>query len=127
MTEPYIQNAYSKFGIDTKDLTFKRLQVPRRTKKDEAKYKPFLPGEIQADLQFWNNDGGYKYLLVAVDIVTKAIDVVDLDAKTPDEIIRGFNQILYSKTHPYIDFVRVIHTDRGSEFNNETFKKWCSD
>lgn len=124
-----LSKAYKEMAINENSNTFKQLQIPKITKKEKAKYMPLLPGTVQTDLQFWNNDNGYRYLLVCVDIVNKGIDFEAIKDKTPKSIIDGFTNIFkrrYIYQHPVNEdlYPRVIYSDSGSEFDNAELLKW---
>ena len=92
-----LKRAYEQFGVDEKKKDFALLQIPQITKNDKSKYKNLMGGNVQADLQFWNENAGYRYLLVIVDVVTKRIDVEPIKNKFPSDIIKAFEEIFKRK------------------------------
>jgi hypothetical protein len=128
-----LSKAYKEFGIDTRkgSINFNLLQEPKYSKNDIAKYNTLEIGNLQADLQFWNDNAGYKYLLVVVDIVSKNIDFEAIKNKEPNSIISGFETILnrdyiFEHNKQTIVYPRSITVDDGGEFKGE-FIKWCTD
>lgn len=125
-----LSKARKALGINEDTTTFKLLQIPKYSKNDVATYSTFKPGYCQADLQFWNVDKGYRYLLVVVDIHTKRIDVEALEDKTQESVIAGMNNI-FSRTYIFdhdantIVFPNIIMTDAGTEFGSK-FIEWCT-
>lgn len=127
-----LSNARKAFNINENSINYKLLQTPQFAKQDKATYNTFQAGYCQADLQFWNDDRGYKYLLVIVDIKTKFIDIEPLKDKTQESIIQGCENIfkreyIYKKTDDgKIVLPNIIMTDAGSEFGSK-FVEWCED
>ena len=63
---------------------------------------------------------GYKFLLCVVDMYSKYAWVIPLKDKNDISIVNGFQKIINdSKRRP-----NKIWVDRGSEFYNNSFKKW---
>lgn len=126
-----LTKARKLFNINENLINYKLLETPKFNKDDKALYSTFQPGHCQADLQFWNDDNGYKYLLVIVDIKTKFIDVEPLKDKTQETIIKGCENIfkreyIYKKNDDKIVLPNTIMTDAGSEFGSK-FVDWCED
>ena len=66
---------------------------------------------------------GFRFLLRVIDIFSKYAGVIPLKDKKGISIANGFQKILdYSKTKP-----NKIWVNRGSEFYNNSFKKWLKD
>ena len=66
---------------------------------------------------------GYRFLLCAIDIYSKYAWVIPLKDKKGISIVNGFQKIINdSKRRPY-----KIWVDKGSEFYNNSFKKWLQD
>lgn len=126
-----LAKAYKNFGVNTSSVNFKLLQEPKKVKEDEAHYNTLLDGNLQADLQFWNDNAGYKYLLVVVDIVTKNIDFEALKNKVPSEVVAAFETIfkrsyIFEHDANTIVYPRSITVDPGSEFQG-VFVQYCTD
>lgn len=127
-----IKKARTAFNIDNDNIETKLLDTQKfSVKNNKATYKTFQAGYCQADLQFWNQDQGYKYLLVVVDIMTKRIDLEALKDKTQETIIKGMEEIfkrhyIFDKDGDYIVYPNIIMTDSGSEFG-EKFIQWCTE
>ena len=74
-----------------------------------------------ADIQLLSKyNKGYKFLLCVIDVYTKYASVVSLKDKKGISIVNVFQKIINdSKRRP-----NKIWVDRGSEFYNNSFKKW---
>ena len=62
---------------------------------------------------FPETNSNYKYLLVAKDVSTNAVDAEPMSLKSANTIVEAFKIILKRK---YIDKPSLIITDRGTEF-----------
>jgi hypothetical protein len=76
--------------------------------------------DIQALAQY--NDG-IKYLLTVIDTFTRFAWARLLKDKRGETVLEAFKSVLESAK----DKPRIIVCDRGTEFHNEKFKKFCSD
>jgi hypothetical protein len=112
-----LSKAYKEFGIDTRkgSINFNLLQEPKYSKNDIAKYNTLEIGNLQADLQFWNDNAGYKYLLVVVDIVSKNIDFEAIKNKEPNSIISGLS---ITNTQLFIPDQLQLMTAASSKVNS---------
>ena len=74
-----------------------------------------------ADMKLLNKyNKGYKFLLCVIDMYSKYAWVIPLKDKNDISIVNGFQKIINdSKRRP-----NKIWVDRGSEFYNNSFKKW---
>ena len=74
-----------------------------------------------ADIQLLSKyNKGDKFLLCVIDVYTKYASVVSLKDKKGISIVNVFQKIINdSKRRP-----NKIWVDRGSEFYNNSFKKW---
>ena len=77
-----------------------------------------------ADIQLLTKyNKGYKFLLCVIDIYSKYAWVIPLNDKKCISIVNGFQKIIDdSKRKPNKKWV-----DKGSEFYNNSFKKWLQD
>ena len=77
-----------------------------------------------ADMQSLSRkSNGIKYLLCAIDLFSKYAFVVPLKDKKGISNVNGFDKIIkQSNRKP-----NKIRVDQGSEFSNNSFKKWLSD
>lgn len=75
---------------------------------------------IQADLvemiPYAKENGGYVYILTAINIFSKKAYARPLKSKTGQEVEKALESILNSIGHT----IKHIHTDRGKEFYNST-------
>ena len=74
-----------------------------------------------ADMKLLNKyNKGYKFLLCVIDMYSKYAWVIPLKDKNDISIVNGFQKIINnSKRRP-----NKVWVDRGSEFYNNSFKKW---
>ena len=89
-----------------------------------SSYKGNIWGVDLADMQLISKyNKGSRYLLCAIDLLSKYTFVVPLKDKKGATIVNAFQSILdNSKRKP-----NKIWTDQGSEFYNTHFKKWLKD
>ena len=89
-----------------------------------SSFKDNIWGVDLADLQLISKyNKGIRYLLYAIDLFSKYAFVVPLKDKKGVSIINAFQSILdISKRKP-----NKIWVDQGSEFYNNSFKKWLKD
>ena len=64
-------------------------------------------------------NGGYRYLLTCIDVLSKYAWVIPLKSKTSKDMIDGFKKILKGGRVP-----QMLHSDKGSEFLNRDFQKF---
>ena len=69
----------------------------------------------------WHN-GGYKFLLVVIDIFSKYVMVSKLKRKTPIEIREAIKRHLHREHFK----PKIIQSDNGGEFQGE-FSVWCKE
>lgn len=72
-------------------------------------------------LQLEKYNKGYKYLVIAVDVLTRYAYGVPLKTKKPSELVEGF-QKLFKKNKPQL----ALFVDRGTEYLRE-FKRFLED
>ena len=87
-------------------------------------FKDHIWGADLADMQSINKfNKGFRFLSCVIDIFSKYAWVVPLKGKKGVSIVDAFEKILDdSKRIP-----NKIWVDKGSEFYNNTFKKWLKD
>ena len=106
----------------------KELHKPIITKlKKRTIYSGFTDniwGADLADMQLiCNFNKGFRFLLCVIDIFSKYAWVVPLKDKEGVSIVDAFQKILdHSNRKP-----NKIWVDKGSEFYNNSFKKWLKD
>ena len=93
-------------------------------RKVYSQFKDNIWGVDLADMQSLSRKNkGIKYLLCAIDLYSKYAFVIPLKDKKGISIVNAFDKIIkQSKRKP-----NKIWVDQGSEFYNNTFKKWLSD
>ena len=66
-----------------------------------------------------HNDG-FRYLLVAIDVLSKQLFVEPLKRKTPQAVVEGFQAIFRRTPHRPL----FIHSDKGKEFTGNTTQQF---
>ena len=66
---------------------------------------------------------GFRFLLCVIDIFSKYVWVVPLKDKKSISIVNAFQKILKESDRK----PNKIWVDKGSEFYNNSFKKWLKD
>ena len=69
------------------------------------------------------NDG-YQHMLNVVDVFSRFAWSVKLKSKTGEEVLKAFKEIIKENKNRYPD---MLWTDKGGEFYNDEFKKWCNE
>ena len=95
-----------------------------KKRKVYSSYKDNICGVDLADMQLISTYSKViRYLLCAIDLLSKYAFVVLLKDKKGTTIVNAFQSILgSSKRKP-----NKIWVDQGSEFHNNVFKKWLKD
>ena len=93
-------------------------------RKVYSSFKDNIWGVDLADMQLLSKfNKGFRFLLCVIDIFSKYAWVIPLKDKKGISIVNGFQKIINdSKRRPY-----KIWVDKGSEFYNNSFKKWLQD
>ena len=101
-------------GID-KNSKAKKLMRPPPKEKVRPTIDDYMNyANLQADLLFLPNDGGYRYALVVVDTTSRKADARPLKTKNPSEVLKGLKSIFAGK---YLQLPgRALETDDGTEF-----------
>ena len=89
-----------------------------------SSFRDNIWGENLADMQLLSKfNKGFRFLLCVIDIFSNYAWVIPLKDKKGISIVNAFQEILDdSKIKP-----NKIWVDKGSEFNNNSFKKWLKD
>ena len=125
---PLDKKAMSGKGIKNNKILAEELHKPVIKKFNKRKvYSQFrdnIWGVDLADTQSLSKKNkGIKYLLCALDLISKYPFVVPLKNKKGISIANAFNKIIKrSNRKP-----NKIWVDQGSKFYNRVFKKWLSD
>lgn len=100
-----------------------RIRFPRR------KYTMHTINEtIQFDLiemqSFHNENRGYRYILIAIDVFSKMAHAEPLLNKTGPETTHAMERIIRKFQNDHADYpIKHAHSDSGSEFFNSTMKR----
>ena len=87
-------------------------------------FKDNIWGADLADMELINKfNKGFRFLLCVIDIVSRYAWVVPLKDKKGVSIVDAFQKILYDSDRK----PNKIWVDKGSEFYNNSFKKWLKD
>ena len=115
----------SKGGGINIPLEFNELHKPiiRKFKKRKvySRFKDKIWGADLADMQLISKiNKGFRFLLCVIDIFSKYAWVVPIKNKKGVSIVNAFQKILdKSERKP-----NQMWVDKGSEFYNNSFKKW---
>ena len=95
-----------------------------KKRKVYSRFKDNIWGADLADMQLISKfNKGFRFLLCVIDIFSKYAWVVPLKDKKGISIVNAFQKILKeSDKKP-----NKIWVDKGSEFHNNSFKKWLKD
>lgn len=109
-----------KFGSDVKRQVVEELHKPaRKIYKRRRVVVKGLNDLYQADLvemiPYARQNGGYKYILVVIDVFSKFVWANPVKTKSAKDITNVMKKILSSKTP------RNLQTDMGKEFYNKDF------
>ena len=86
-----------------------------------SSFKDNISGADLADMQLLSKfNKGFRFLLCLIDIFSKYAWVVSLNDKKGVSIVNSF-QIIFKKSNRKPNKIWV---DKGSEFYNNSFKKW---
>ena len=115
-------------GLESNQQLAKELHKPsaknfkKRTVYSE--FKDNIWGANLADMQLISNfNKGFRFLLCAIHIFSKYAWVVPLKDKKGVSIVNAFQKILKESNRK----PNKIWVDKGSEFYNNSFKKWLED
>jgi len=110
------------YGIESYTLHKEFHKEPRN-----ITYKHFKRYQFQLDLvdisQFATKNNGTKYLLTCIDIFTRYAFVRPLVDKSAKNVLDAFKSILVESVQKPI----MLVMDKGTEFSNKLFQKFCSD
>ena len=89
-----------------------------------SSFRDNIWGADLADMQLISKfNKGFRFLLCVIDIFSKYAWVIPLKDKKGISIVNGFQKIINnSKRKP-----NKIWVDKGSEFYNNSFKRWFTD
>ena len=129
--------AYKFFDTKSKGSGLKNHQLAelcksiiRKFKKRKvySSFKDNIWGVDLADMQLLSKyNKGIRYLLCAIDLLSKYAWVVPLKDKKSDTITNTFQKILDSSKRKPKRKPNKIWVDQGSEFYNNHFKNWLKD
>ena len=116
--------ANTKENIKLADELHKLIIRKLKKRKVYSAFKDNIWGVVLADMQLLSTfNRGFRFLLCVIDIFSKYAWVIPLKDKQGISIVNVFKQILkVSNRKP-----NKIWVDKGSEFCNNSFKKWLKD
>ena len=119
------QNPKVKNWLSTQDTY--TLHKPVRRRFPRRKIVVAGPKQqFQADLidfsYLQKYNGGFKFILVVIDVFSKYVYVECMKNKTSQSVITAFSKIL--KRSGYFS---SLQTDLGTEFTNKAFQSWLKD
>ena len=114
----------NKENIQLSDELHKPIITKFKTRKVYSSFRDNIWGVDLADMQLLSKfNKGFRFLLCVIDIFSKYAWVIPLKDKKGISIVNAFQIILKeSKRKP-----NKIWVDKGSEFYNNSFKKWLKD
>ena len=122
---PGVKKADVKSWLESLDVYTLHAPVRRRFQRR----KVIAPGpyyQLQADLVDLSNisrqNGGYKFLLTAIDVFSRKAFAVPLKSKREHEVKDAFSVIF--NAYPV---VKYLQTDLGTEFYNKTVRSYLKD
>ena len=105
------------------NLSYALHRPARRAFKHNQIYAPEIDSLWEADLVFVQDvakqNNGVKYLLVAIDVLSKYAWVSPMKDKKGKSLIAAFNSILKKGRKP-----EKLRTDKGTEFVNVSFQNY---
>ena len=116
--------ANNKENIQLADELHKPIIKKFEKRKVYSSLKDNIWGADLADMQLLSKfNKGFRFLLCVIDIFSKYAWVIPLKDKKGISIVNAFQELLLnSKRKP-----NKIWVDKGSEFYNNSFKKWLQD
>ena len=116
--------ANNKENIQLADELHKPIIRKLKKRKVYSSFKDNIWGVDLADMQLLSKfKKRFRFLLCVIDIFSKYAWVIPLKDKKDISIDNGFQKIINnSKRKPY-----KIWLDKGSEFYNNSFRKWLKD
>ena len=96
-------------------------QLLKNLRKEYSSFKDNIWGADLADMQLLSKfNKGFRFLLCVIDIFNKYAWVIPLKDKKGISIVNAFQILLLSSKRKS----NKIWVDKGSEFCNNSFKKW---
>ena len=107
-----------------KQYTYTLHKNARKNFKRNRIYVSYVDENWEADIcdmqEFAKENNGFKYILTVIDVLSKYLFAKVLKTKSAPDVVSAFKTI-FSERKPV-----NLRTDRGLEFENSTFKKFCS-
>ena len=75
--------------------------------------------DLASFISYADENDGYKYLLIVIDIFSRYAWVQPLKDKGSNEVINAFDKILQEGRKP-----KRLRTDAGREFSNNSFQEY---
>ena len=118
------QLASNKENIQLADELHKSIIRKLKKIKNYSSFRDNIWGVDLADMQLLSKfDKGFRFLSCAIDIFSKYAWVIPLKDKKGISIVHAFQKILKESNRK----PNKIWVDKGSEFYNNSFKKWLQD
>ena len=119
-----MQNANKKENIQLADELHKPTSRIFKKRKVYSSFRDNIWGVDLADMQLLSKfNKGFRFLLCVIDIFSKCAWVIPLKDKKGISIVNAFQKILKESNRK----LNKIWVDKGSEFYNNSFKKWLQD
>ena len=118
------QLATNKENIQLADELHKPIIRKFKKRKVLSSFTDNIWGVDLADMQLLSKfNKGFRFLLCVIDIFSKYAWVIPLKDKKGISIVNAFQKILKESNRK----PNKIWVDKGSEFYNNSFKKWLQD
>ena len=94
-----------------------------------SSFKDNIWGAYLTDMQLTSKfNKGFRFLFYVIDIFSKYVRVIPLKDKTDANTVNAFQSILKNSMELHSNRKpNKIWVDKGSEFYNNSFKKWLQD
>ena len=116
--------ANTKENIKLADELHKLIIRKFIKRKVYSAFKDNIWGVVLADMQLLSTfNRGFRFLLCVIDVFNKYAWVIPLKDKKGISIVNAFQKILKESNRK----PNKIWVDKGSEFYNNSFKKWLQE
>lgn len=114
-----------KFRVMTTDSNHASPIAERLFKVEDEHTLPTAPGQVLAgDITYLRLEDGFLYLAVVIDIFTREVVGWSMQRSMRTELVLDALESAMAKTSP--DTEVIFHSDRGSQYASEAYRKYCS-
>ena len=113
-----------KFRVKTTDSNHNGPIADRLFKVEDHSSMPSAPGEVLAgDITYLKVGSKFLYLAVVIDIFTREVVGWSMQRSLHKKIVLDALASAMTKTDP--DAQVIFHSDRGSQYASEAYRKFC--